>query len=145
MSEADEQLIGEEEGRKATVYPDSRGILTIGIGCVVDPKVRAAGLCDAAIDAQFAHDAATARHLATLFPRYTEHNAVRQAVLISMCFQMGAKPLGWKDFTAALEAKDYTRAATAGRDTEWWRTETPHRAEREMKMLDTGVWVSHEG
>lgn len=136
-----EQLLAEEEGRKATVYPDPLGFLTIGIGCLVDPKVKGAGLCDAAIDAQFAHDTQAAAHLATLFPRWAEHSPLRQAVLTSMTFQMGAKPLGWKQFTAALAQLNYSAAADAGLDSDWARTETPHRAEREMQMLRSDEWV----
>lgn len=138
-----EQLIAEEEGRVRTAYPDSQGFLTIGIGSLVDKRVAGAGLCDAAIDAQFAHDSAAARHLASLFPAWSEHNAVRQAVLVSMCFQMGDGPLGWKHFAAALAIKDYAAAAAAGLDSEWARVQTPQRAEREMKMLSTGLWVNH--
>jgi GH24 family phage-related lysozyme (muramidase) len=140
----DEQLIGEEEGRSATVYPDTSALRldTIAIGCCVDKRIRGAGLCDAAIDVQFQHDAGAARHLATLYPGYAQMNAVRQAVIVSMCFQMGAKPLGWKQFTAALAAGNYTAAAAAGRATLWAQSQTPERAHREMAMLETGDWIS---
>lgn len=139
-----EELIGEEEGRSGVVYTDTLGYETIGIGCLVDPKVKGAGLCDAAIDAQFAHDAMVARHLATLFPHYADLNPVRQAVLVSMCFQLGGKPLGWTEFTAALQAQDYDAAAAAGLDSLWERVQTPARATREMAMLKSGVWVPKE-
>jgi GH24 family phage-related lysozyme (muramidase) len=140
-----DQLLSEEEGRKRTAYKDSRGFDTIGVGCLVDARVPGAGLCDAAIDAQLEHDSASARHQASAYPGYADMNAVRQAVVISMAFQMGAKPLGWAQFTAALTAKDYSAAAAAGRDTDWCRSQTTARAEREMRMLETGVWVPHEG
>ena len=146
MPETDltEQLIGEEEGRVATVYADTRGIQTIGIGCVVDPKVKGAGLCDAAIDAQFAHDSMVAKHLATLYPYFADMNPVRQAVIVSMCFQLGGKPLGWTEFTAALQAQDYDAAAAAGLDSLWEKVQTPKRATREMAMLKSGEWVAKE-
>lgn len=137
-----EALIGEEEGRVKHVYPDSRDLLTIGIGCLVDPKVPGAGLCDEAIDAQFAHDSAQARMQAAKFPHFDELNDVRKAVLVSMCFQMGEGPLHWTDFMNALETKNYVAAAGAGRDTNWWRNQTPRRAERQMQMLATGSWVA---
>lgn len=138
-----EQLIGEEEGRKATVYADSRGIQTIGIGCVVDPKVPGAGLCDDAIDVQFDHDSVAARHLATLYPHFADLSPIRQAVIISLCFQMGTKPLGWTQFRGALERQDYAAAAAAGRQTLWAQQQTPKRAEREMRMLETDTWSPH--
>lgn len=136
-----EKLIGEEEGREPCAYPDTEGFLTIGIGALVDRRQPGAGLCDAAIDAQFAHDSAEARATAARFPHYSDLNEVRQAVLISMAFQLGSKPLHWPQFMAALEARDPKKAAAAGRDTDWWRVQTHTRAEREMRMLETGEWV----
>ena len=135
-----ERLISEEEGRSPYVYPDNEGLSTIGIGCCVDKKVPGAGLCDAAMDAQFEHDSAEARTQAARFPHFSELNEVRQAVLISMAFQLGTKPLHWPQFMAALEARDYIKAASAGRDSDWWRIQTHTRAEREMRMLETGQW-----
>ncbi len=143
MSDLIEQLLDEEEGRERTVYPDSRGYWTISRGCLVDPRVPGSGLCDAAMAAQDAHDVAKARELAENFPGFTRRNEVQQAVLMSMCFQMGAGPLHWPHFTGALAMDDMKGAAAAGRDTDWWRTETPKRAEREMTMLETGLWVPH--
>src|SRR2546430_13897333 len=141
MSSLAEALIAECEGRNRCVYRDTRGFASIGIGCLVDPKVPGAGLCDAAIEAQFAHDSEHARTVASEFPHYAEMNEVRQAVLVSLAFQLGTKPLHWPNFMAALEAKDFTAAAAAGRDTDWWRAQTPARAEREMVMLASGNWA----
>lgn len=141
MTDLAETLIAEEEGREPCVYRDSLGLFTIGIGCLVDKSHLGAGLCDAAIEAQFAHDSAAARTEASRYPHYDEFNAVRQAVLISMCFQLGTKPLHWTNFMNALAARDYTKAAAAGRDSDWWRLQTPARAEREMTMLESGQWV----
>lgn len=141
MTEMAERLIAEEEGRDPCAYRDSRGYLTIGIGCLVDKSQIGAGLCDAAITAQFAHDSATARTEATRFPHFDELSDVRKAVLISMCFQMGTKPRHWPNFMAAMAAKDYAQAAAAGRDSDWWRVQTHNRAERQMKMLESNEWV----
>ncbi len=143
MTDLSEALIGEEEGRRRTVYKDSLGFWTIGIGCLVDPKVPSAGLCDAAIDAQFAHDSIEARALASQFPFFDQLSEVRKAVLISMTFQLGSKPLHWPDFMTALRAQNYTAAAGAMRDTEWWRDQTPTRAERQAQMLQLNTWIAH--
>lgn len=139
-----EQLLAEEEGRDRCVYPDSRGFLTIGIGCLVDRRVAGAGLCDEAIAAQFAHDSAIARELAPRFLGFERCNEVQQAVLISMCYQMGSKPLQWPNFCRAIQIGDYAMAARHGLDTEWAREQTPRRAKRQMEMLATGHWVKRE-
>lgn len=144
MSDRAEQLVSEEEGRNRCAYFDSRKLLTIGIGCLVDPSIPGAGLCDEAITVQFAHDSATARAIAARFPHFAELNEVRQAVLISMAFQLATKPLHWPNFMAALEARDYPKAAEQGRDSDWWRTQTHARAERAMTMLASGQWVEHK-
>lgn len=141
MTDLSEALIGEEEGRVRHAYLDSRGLLTIGIGCLVDPKVPGAGLCDEAIDAQFLHDSINARTAAAQFPFFDQLNEVRKAVLISMCFQMGSKPLHWPNFMAALRMKDYMAAADAGLDSDWARDQTRPRALRAMDMLASGVWA----
>lgn len=140
MSDLAQQLVAEEEGRDPCAYPDTEGYLTIGIGALVDRRQPGAGLCDAAIDAQFAHNSAEARAIAARFPHYLELNDVRQAVLISLAFQLATKPLHWPDFIGALQARDYSRAAAAGRDSDWWRIQTHARAEREMRMLESGEW-----
>lgn len=144
MSDLAQQLIGEEEGRDPCVYKDSLGYFSIAIGCLVDRSQLGAGLCDAAIDAQFAHDSANARTIARRFPYFDEMSDVRKAVLISMAFQLTTKPLHWPDFMAALGVKDYAKAAVAGRDSDWWRVQTHSRAERAMRMLETGLWVDHK-
>lgn len=141
MSDLAQNLIAEEEGRDPCAYPDTEGFFTIGIGALVDRRKPGAGLCDAAIDAQFAHDSAEAWAIAARFPHYSELNDVRQAVLISMAFQLGTKPLHWSHFMASLEARDYVKAAVAGRDSDWWRVQTHARAERAMRMLESSKWV----
>src|SRR5689334_6345101 len=90
MTNLAERLIGEEEGRESCVYRDTRQLWTIGIGALVDPSVPGAGLCDEAIEAQFAHDSARAWRDAAALPGFQRCNDVRQAVLVSMCYQLGS-------------------------------------------------------
>lgn len=139
------QLIKESEGCELVAYKDTRDLWTIGYGHLLDPQTQDWGgyaITQQEADAFLEDDMGTARNLANGFPYFASMNDVRQAVCISMCFQMGAKPLHWPNFMAALEAQDYTATAAAGRDSEWRRVQTPKRAEREMKMLETGNWVN---
>lgn len=148
----DEQLIDEEEGPSSpTVYPDSRGFSTICRGTLVDRRVKGSGLCQAAIAAQDAYTLALARKDAQAIAGYWQANEVRQAVLTSMCFQLG--PLtGWPGFRAAFAAGQYDLAANqmlyrdgtnpaAGRSD--WHLQTPGRCERAARMMRDGVWVDH--
>jgi GH24 family phage-related lysozyme (muramidase) len=144
-SDLTEQLLDEEEGPpSATVYADSRGFSTIARGVCIDPRVPGAGLPAAAIAIANEAKVADATLLAQHFPRWSEHIPIRQAVLISMCFQMGEGPLHWPNFNKALAQLDYNAAADAGLDSTWARIETPRRAERQMKMLRSGLWVARE-
>lgn len=139
-----EQLLSQEEGRERLAYRDSRGYLTIGVGALIDANVAGAfGLCDAAISAQFSHDSSAARMIASTWPNFSTLNPIRQAVLISMAYQLGNKPRGWPRFMAALERQDFQDAAQQGADSNWFRIQTPNRAMREMTMLRTGEWVTH--
>ena len=140
MTDLAQTLIEESEGRSATVYKDTQGYDSIGIGCCVDARVRGCGLCDEAIDVQFAHDSKAAREEAADLPGFGNCNDVRQAVLVSMCFQLGDLH-AWPTFKAALAIGDYTAAAAAGLNSDWARTETPVRAKREMAMLEQGAWI----
>lgn len=139
MADLAETLISEEEGRESCAYQDSRGLWTIGIGALIDKRMTGAGLCDAAIDAQFANDSAQARTDAAKLQGYEACNDVQRAVLVSMCFQLGGLE-HWPIFRAAVASGDYKAAAAAGLDSQWAR-QTPTRAQREMAMLESGTWI----
>lgn len=139
MTDLAETLIEEEEGREPCAYPDSLGYLTIGVGCLVDKRAHGAGLCHEAIDAQLNHDMAQAREDAANLPGFQRVNEVRQAVLISMCFQLGNLH-DWPHFKAALAMGEMELAAQAGLNSEWAK-QTPARAQREMQMLASGQWI----
>lgn len=140
-----QQLVGEEEGLTLVAKPDTHGLWEIGYGHDL-PAGDHTGLTwsEARADSNLATDLAAARSIAAYLPHYADANAVRQAVLVSMCFQMGTKPHSWPNFMQALSAEDYDAAAAAGLDSDWARTETPTRAKREMAMLKSGVWSPKE-
>ena len=59
-----------------------------------------------------------------------------QEVLVNMMFNMGRPRLSkFKNFTAALKAGDWKKAAVEGRDSVWYRQVT-NRAERLMSRLE---------
>lgn len=131
------QLVSEEEGRIPYAYPDKLGFLTIGVGCLIDER-KGGRLCDEAIDVQLEHDLKTARERARHLQGFEQCNEVRQAVLISMCFQLGSLA-AWTNFRNALAAGNYNAAADAGLDS-LWAKQTLRRAQRQMQMLRSGEW-----
>ena len=109
--------------------------------CLIDKRVQGAGLCEEAIDAQFAHDSQKARAQASALPGYDGCNDVQRGVLISMCFQLGSLE-SWPVFRGALAQGDYQGAAAAGLDSQWAH-QTPVRAKWQMDMLQSGTWKDY--
>lgn len=125
-----------EEGFRAKVYNDSRGIPTIGFGqrvdeLEVDEETAAKWLMYRADQ----HEAFLRR-----MPWWNQLNGVRQAALISMAYQMGdagvmefrnmLRLLGEANFAAA--ADEMLRSA--------WAKQTPNRAHRAALMIRNGEW-----
>lgn len=142
MTDAAQQIIQLAEGRSRLAKPDTRGFLTIAIGCMVDPHgPNPYGLCDAAIDAQFSYDSLIARERAAAIPGFAALNDVQKGVVVSMCFQLGTLA-EWPKFRAALAVGDLQGAEAAGLNSDWFH-ETPVRAKWELGMLRTGVFAPY--
>jgi lysozyme len=142
MNDLATQLVQHFEGCRLTAYQDTRGFWTIGWGHLLKENQDWTGytISQAEADQLRSEDLEYARMEATGFPNYLQMNDVRRAVLVSMCFQLGSKPLFWPNFMASLEVQDWAGAATNGLDSDWAR-QTPSRAICEMNMLETGVWA----
>lgn len=149
MSEVARKLIEEEEGRRTQPYYDHMGYVTWGVGHLADPR-KICPVPGRVVDLMFDHDYTEKLALARQIPGFSDLNGVQQAVVVSMVFQMGFEPFdgdGYKDFAkflAALRRGDTRTAAAEGLDSKWAREDTPRRAQRQMKMLSTGLWVPRE-
>lgn len=109
------ERLRQEEGRRTTVYRDSRGYWTVGDGICVDARVRGAGLtgamCDALTRLSLADRAA---ELGRRIPFWGTLPCRAQDALLDMSFNLGVDGLmGFRRMLKALEAGDY---ATAGRE-----------------------------
>jgi lysozyme len=136
-----EQLLNEEEGRVPHAYQDHLGFWTIGVGHLIDER-KGGRLPDYIIDALLQHDIDEKLGQAKTLQGFDRLNEVQQAVLVSMVFQMGIGGIrGFPAMLRALAAGDINRAAAEGRDSKWAREDTPRRAERQMTMLESGLWL----
>jgi GH24 family phage-related lysozyme (muramidase) len=151
VSDLSGRLIDEEEGPSSPLaYHDNLGFITIARGCLIDPRSRGAdGLCPAALAAQDAYTLAKAQKLAASLPGFSACNDAQQAVVVSMCFQLGDLH-DWPDFRAALEAGDYAEcsqqmlfAKPPALLPSSWHKETPQRCERAAYMMRSGIWLNH--
>jgi lysozyme len=82
---------------------------------------------------------ACSAELDTQVPWWNTLDPVRQRVLLNMVFNLGiARLLGFRDFLAALEAKDYPTAARAMMASDW-AVQVGARASRLQTMVLTGA------
>ena len=73
-------------------------------------------------------------------PWVAQLDEIRQAVLIGMAFQMGTAGLvGFKNTLAMIERGDYAGAAQ-GMLNSRWAQQTPARAHRMARQMETGTW-----
>ena len=114
------QLIEElkrDEGVVLTLYKCSAGKNTIGVGRNVDDR----GITEDESDYLLGNDIdLCVDELENNFTWYKNLSDARQRVLVNMCFNLGlTRLLGFKKFSAALEAEDWDRAAEEMLDSKW--------------------------
>lgn len=141
------------EGVRQIAYKDSLGLLTIGIGHLIN-KVRDARLPPNLRDG-ISKGRLTAEQVEELFmidlveheealiqyyPWVKDLDEVRFAVLVDMAFNMGPAFLaGWPNFVRQLQNGDFADAARNMRGTRWAK-QVKGRAERLATMMETGEW-----
>ena len=129
-----------DEGEVLTVYKDSLGYDTIGVGRLVDKRKgggitpeESAYLLNNDIDRKYTE-------LLRRLPWAVKLDEARLGVLVNMAFQLGVVGLlGFKNTLAMIEAGNYT-AAAAGILQSLWAKQTPARAKRLSEQMRTGVW-----
>ena len=133
------EMIKQHEGVVKHAYKDSRGYLTIGVGRLIDEKL-GGGLSGDEIDYLLMNDLTRCRAEAETYPWFAGLSGARQAVVISMLFNIG-KPRwdGFKKAQAAIEAGDYGEAAAQMLDSRW-AGQVGHRAEELAGMMISGEW-----
>lgn len=130
-----------DEGVVSTAYKDSLGLLTIGIGRLIDPKVPGSGLRPDEIEYLFNNDLNDRiETLAKSIPWILDLDEARQGVLLNMSFQLGVSGLlKFKNTLELIRTGKYVEAATAMLQS-LWAKQTPKRAVRLAKQMLTGEW-----
>jgi lysozyme len=144
---SDDPLLNKElrrdEGVEYTVYLDTLGIPTTGVGRNLNAKPIPEGwtypLTDAQVDELLADDIGDVfKDLDRVFPWWRQMSYARQRVIANMCFNLGITRLsGFKNTLAAMEQARYTTAA-AGMMASKWAGQVGKRAERLAEMMVTG-------
>jgi lysozyme len=145
------EMLEVEEGLECKPYLCSEDYATVGIGWRIGSKGQSLSdfeninICKAAAYAQceFMVGGITVE-LSNKLEFFNELSEARQAVLISMAYQMGLSGLlKFKNMLAAIETQRWNDAAHEGLDSRW-ATQTPERAERQMRTLLLGDWSQYE-
>lgn len=153
------QMVLFDEGSKNTIYKDTRGYWTIGIGHLVTtaPALNSAvAILDSTlgrstkgvitsieVERLFQQDLSKAlssvKANSVLAPIYAGLDEVRQMALLNMVFQMGATGVAsFKNSLTLVLNKSYNLAGTNLRKSKWY-SQTPNRAERVIKVLTSGT------
>jgi len=123
-----------DEGYESRLYADSVGKLTIGIGHNITDK----GLRPYEIRLIYDNDVQEVKDELQQYSWATDHDKIRQLVIIDMAFNLGLfKLLQFKKMIAALKDKDYQRASEEMMDSRWAR-QVGVRADRLFYMMAVG-------
>lgn len=135
-----------DEGVKYEIYEDHLGYPTFGIGHLVLKSDEEFGMpigsvvTHERVNASFKHDLAVAiDECSILYNTWNCFPEEVQEILVNMMFNLGRPRLSkFKNFKAALEAKQWELAASEGRNSLWYR-QVGNRAERLMTRLGNVV------
>jgi lysozyme len=150
-----QKLIAElrrDEGVRYSVYKDTKGIDTVGVGHNLQAKPMLAGwscpLNDVQVNSLLDDDLEDVFHdLDRNLPWWTDLSDVRLRVLTNMCFNMGiGRLLGFKKALIAMRQGKFSIAADEMLDSKWAREDVgigtpdkPGRALRLANMMRTGA------
>lgn len=133
------EMIKRHEGEVPFAYQDSRGYWTIGVGRLIDEEL-GGGLSDDEIDYLLTNDINRCIEEAETYPWFAGLSEPRQAVVISLLFNLG-KPRwdGFKKAQAAIAAGDMAEASRQLLDSKWAR-QVGKRAHEMAAQLQSGEW-----
>ena len=134
-----EDMLKDHEGFSLSMYKDSEGIPTIGIGFNLQKpgakeRIEALGysyksiisgeqkISHQAASMLFKEDVATARKdISSVIPELNSHPQIVQNVLTDMMFNMGINRFsGFENMILALNQKDYNKAADEMENSKWY-------------------------
>ena len=129
-----------EEGEVLYAYQDSLGWLTIGVGICID-KRRGCGLRQEESDFVINNRLQLMQtELAQDYPWFQRLNEPRRAALVQMRHQLGRDGLNaFQKMLGAIRDERWAEAEREAIDSDWAK-QTPERARRMARQLETGEW-----
>lgn len=128
-----------EEGFRLYAYADSQGYATIGYGRMVDRR-RGGGITLGEAEFLLNNDVYKVIRELSPYAWYEAQDSVRQAALADMAFNLGIVGLlHFPHFLGFMLTKDYPSAIAQLVNTKW-HTQVGARADRIIKLIETGAW-----
>jgi lysozyme len=135
------EALRREEGERLSAYSDSLGLLTIGVGRLIDAR-KGGGITREESAYLLNNDIQRAtRAVKERWPAIWHGlNEPRRGVLVMMVFQLGIEGLAsFQAMLHALRAGDY-REASVEMMNSVWSLQTPERARRMRDQMASGEW-----
>ena len=142
------ELVKKHEGLRLKVYdcgtgqPLDRGSEIVGRPTIgYGRNLASVGITEAEAEAMLDADLARAtRFCEQNMPGFSGLNGPRQAVVVSMAFQLGPRGLlAFRKFRAAVARGDFQTAAVEMLSSRW-ADQTPNRAKELARMMTRGEW-----
>lgn len=127
------RMLVRDEGKKNTVYEDTEGIKTIGVGRNLEDP----GLSDQEVMILLDNDIQKRLVDARMQSLIKDLDPIRQNVLINMAFMGIHKLMGFKNMIAAIKRGDYDTAAKEMIASKW-ASQVKSRSTRLAYMMKTG-------
>jgi lysozyme len=129
-----------DEGEVLSAYQDHLGFWTIGIGRMID-KRKGGGITSEEAAYLLANDIEKVLNgIEAKLPWVSKLDDARKGVLCNMAFQMGLEGLlGFKNTLRMVMEGKYEHAAENMLLSKW-ASQTPNRAKRLAKQMETGEW-----
>jgi lysozyme len=128
------------EGFRPLPYSDSTGHLTIGYGTALHVPISQEAATYLLLDRLTVYEAEMQRAK----PIIHSLDNVRQSALLNMAYNLGIEGLlGFRRMWAAIDARDWPRAADEALDSRW-AMQVGSRAIDIAGMLHTGQWPGQE-
>lgn len=133
------ELLARHEGRSNSLYKDSLGLYTLGIGRLIDPSM-GGRLSDDEVDYLFQNDLVRAQGYARQYDWFMGLSNARQASVISLLFNLGpTKFATFKRFIWAMDNGDWKRAGDELRNSLWYK-QVGMRGPEICNLIEHEVW-----
>lgn len=126
-----------DEGCKSTVYFDTKGIPTVGVG----RNLQNPGLSDDEIDYLLTNDVKKRFEALSGYKWFMGLDEVRRAAILNMSFMGVDKLLGFHDMIYHLSRGEWNEASMAAVDSQWAKDVGPGRSGRIAQQIQSGEWV----